>query len=194
MCDRIIPESRYTPVRARFHDLKTIGFIPSGISYRNGVCTIEPMVDLNGGAFPSVGVGMLVVDQDRALLSLRRRAPEVGCWSILGGRVEPFETLETAAVREAFEEAGIDVVIERLLCVTDHIIAVEGVHWVSPAYLGRIMAGVPANREPEKTAQVAWFPLGSLPEPLTVTAQRAISAYLAGAASLASSRVCGDSG
>jgi 8-oxo-dGTP pyrophosphatase MutT (NUDIX family) len=31
-----------------------------------------------------------------------------------------FERLEDCAVREAREEAGIDVVLDRLLCVTDH--------------------------------------------------------------------------
>jgi len=127
---------------------------------------------------PRVGVGVLVIDQDRALLTLRRRPPEVGHWSILGGRVELFETIESCAVREAREEAGIDVVIESLLCVTDHILP-EGAHWVSPAYLGRVIGGEATNREPEAAAALAWFPLGSLPHPMTVTAHRAINAYLA---------------
>ena len=127
---------------------------------------------------PRVGVGVLVIDQDRALLTLRRRPPEVGHWSILGGRVELFETIESCAVREAREEAGIDVIIEGLLCVTDHILP-EGAHWVSPAYLGRIIGGEATNREPEAAAQLAWFPLGGLPHPMTVTAHRAINAYLA---------------
>ena len=112
---------------------------------------------------PRVGVGIMVVDEkgERVLLSLRRRAPEAGSWSILGGRVEPVETLESCAVREAREEAGIEVAIERLLCVTDHIVVAESDHWVSPAYLGRIVAGVAGNAEPEKTLAVAWFPLGA---------------------------------
>jgi hypothetical protein len=37
---------------------------------------------------PRVGVGVLVVDEHgRVLLTLRRRSPEAGCWSILGGRL-----------------------------------------------------------------------------------------------------------
>ena len=132
----------------------------------------------DGDAHPRVGVGVLIIDQNRVLLSLRRRPPEAGCWSILGGRVELFETIESCVIREAREEAGIDVVVDSLLCVTDHIVGAEKVHWVSPAYLGRIVGGVPENREPDKAAQVAWFSLGELPEPMTLTAHRAIAAYL----------------
>ena len=125
---------------------------------------------------PRVGVGILVVDDfDRVLLTLRRRRPEVGAWSILGGRVEPFERLLDCAVREAREEAGVTVEIVRLLCVTDHILPEEDEHWVSPAYLARIREGAPENREPEKTLDVKWFPLSDLPAPLTMTARAAIS-------------------
>lgn len=68
-----------------------------------------------------------------------------------GRRVELFERLEECAVREAREEAGVDVIVERLLCVTDHIVEAESDHWVSPAYLGRIVRGDPINVEPDKT-------------------------------------------
>ena len=121
---------------------------------------------------------MIVDSADQVLLTLRSRPPEAGCWSLLGGRVELFETLESCARREAWEEAGIDITLERLLCVTDHIVASEADHWVSPAYLGRIVSGTPVNREPEKTRIIRWFELGVLPANLTLTARRAIDAYL----------------
>lgn len=127
---------------------------------------------------PQVGVGVLVVDgSGRALLTLRRHPPEAGCWSILGGRVETFEKLEHGAVREAREEAGIDVVLERLLCITDHILPMERQHWVSPAYLGRIVGGEPRNCEPERTAAVQWFEIDDVPANLTLTAYNALHAY-----------------
>ncbi len=128
---------------------------------------------------PRVGVGVLVVDDaGRALLTLRRFPPEAGCWSILGGRLEGYERLEDCAVREAREEAGVEVVLERLLCITDHILPAEEQHWVSPAYLGRIVRGEPENREPDKAAAVEWFDLGKLPAELTLTARNAIAAFL----------------
>jgi 8-oxo-dGTP diphosphatase len=128
---------------------------------------------------PRVGVGVLVLDaQDRALLTLRKRAPEAGYWSILGGRVDFLEKLEHCAVREALEEAGVQVQLVRLLCVTDHVLPEENQHWVAPAYLGRVVSGKVRNCEPDKTQEVKWFALDSLPENLTMTARNAISAYL----------------
>jgi 8-oxo-dGTP diphosphatase len=127
---------------------------------------------------PRVGVGVLLVDETaRVLLTLRRRAPDAGCWSIVGGKVDFLETLEQCAVREAREEVGLEVRIVRLLCVTDHHLPSEGQHWVSPAYLGKILAGEAHNCEPDKTREVSWFPLADLPPNLTITARNAIEAY-----------------
>lgn len=110
-------------------------------------------------------------------MSQRRRPPEAGMWSILGGRLEPFERVEDCARREAREEAGIDVRIERLLCVTDHIVD-DREHWVAPAYLARIVAGVPRNAEPQSATDVRWFSFADLPEALAIPARAAIDAYL----------------
>lgn len=133
---------------------------------------------MRAACVPRVGVGVLLVDtHGRILLSLRRRSPEAGAWSILGGSVEPFERIEECARREAREEAGVEIVLERLLCVTDHILPHENQHWVAPAFAARIVEGVAANKEPEKTAELRWCTLESLPQPLTITAQRAIDVY-----------------
>ncbi len=75
------------------------------------------------GCHPRVGVGVLLVDEHgRVLLTLRKLAPEAGCWSIVGGKLDYLETLQECAVREAREEVGLDVSIEALLCVTDHLL------------------------------------------------------------------------
>jgi len=131
-----------------------------------------------GGTQPRAGVGVLLVDElGRVLLTLRKLPPEADCWSILGGELDFLEALEECAIREAYEEAGVEIVIERLLCVTDHRLPSEGQHWVSPAFLGRIVSGEARNCEPDKTQQVAWFPLDQLPPNLTMTARNAVQAY-----------------
>jgi 8-oxo-dGTP diphosphatase len=129
---------------------------------------------------PKVGVGVLLVDESgRVLLTLRDRPPEAGHWSIVGGKLDFLETLEQCAVRETLEEVGVNIAIDSLLCVTDHCLPAEGQHWVSPAYLARILGGEAKNREPRKTREVRWFPSDHLPPNLTMTAKNAIAAYKA---------------
>jgi len=128
---------------------------------------------------PKVGVGVLLTDpHGRILLTLRKRPPEANHWSIVGGKLDYFEPLETCAVREALEEVGVQIAIERLLCITDHCLPHEGQHWVAPAYLARIVSGTPENREPDKTHEVRWFAPDQLPPNLTMTASNAIRALL----------------
>lgn len=133
---------------------------------------------IENGACPRVGVGVLIVDAlGQVLLTLRKLPPEANCWSIVGGKLDFLESLEACAIREAREEASVEIAIERLLCVTDHRLPAEGQHWVSPAYLGRILSGQVRNCEPHKTCEVRWFPLTDLPPNLTMTARNAIQFY-----------------
>jgi 8-oxo-dGTP diphosphatase len=133
---------------------------------------------VEGAMYPRAGVGVLLVDaQGRVLLTLRKLPPEADCWSIVGGKLDFLEPLEDCAIREAREEVGVEIAIERLLCVTDHRLPSEGQHWVSPAFLGRIVSGEARNCEPQKTRAVSWFTLGELPANLTMTARNAIQAH-----------------
>ena len=46
--------------------------------------------------YPKVGVGAIVLDMEqRVLLQLRNKPPEVDHWSIPGGRVEFMERVQT---------------------------------------------------------------------------------------------------
>lgn len=127
---------------------------------------------------PRVGVGILFVDESgRLLLTLRRRPPEAGSWSIVGGKLDYLEALEQCAIREALEEVGAAISIDSLLCVTDHLLPGEGQHWVSPAFLAHVSSRDTRNCEPDKTQEVRWFPIDALPPNLTITAQNAIQAY-----------------
>jgi 8-oxo-dGTP diphosphatase len=69
---------------------------------------------MHGQATP---IAIAVVEQDdRFLVGLRAAdQPLGGLWEFPGGRLEPGETPEEAAVRECREEAGIDIeVVKRL--------------------------------------------------------------------------------
>lgn len=60
---------------------------------------------------------VIIDDERRVLLVLRGDEPEKGRWSVPGGRCEEGETCAEAAAREAFEETGLRVRIDRELWV-----------------------------------------------------------------------------
>ena len=64
---------------------------------------------------PEVCVGAVVRDGSQLLLIQRGRPPEMGRWSLPGGRVEAGETLAQAVVREVGEETGLPVVCGPLI-------------------------------------------------------------------------------
>ena len=65
---------------------------------------------------PKVAVGTIVRTDDRRLVLVRRAIePGYGLWVFPGGYVDRGEDVTAAAVREAREEAGLDVEIERLV-------------------------------------------------------------------------------
>ncbi|HJR59794.1 MAG TPA: NUDIX hydrolase, partial [Vicinamibacterales bacterium] len=65
---------------------------------------------------PKVAVGTIIRSEDRRLVLVRRAIePGYGLWVFPGGYVDRGEEVTGAAVREAREEAGLDVELERLV-------------------------------------------------------------------------------
>lgn len=71
---------------------------------------------------PIVGVGGLVIENDRVLLIRRGSPPLEGEWSIPGGALEVGEVLAKGVERELTEETGLVVRVLCLLEVFDRII------------------------------------------------------------------------
>lgn len=71
--------------------------------------------------FPIVGVGAVVLLEDRVLLVRRGHAPLEGEWSLPGGVLELGESLEAGLRREIFEETALVVEPLSVLEVFDHI-------------------------------------------------------------------------
>ena len=58
---------------------------------------------------PRVGVGVIVIKDNKILLIKRGVAPSKGLWAIPGGSVELGETLQETAEREIMEETGLTI-------------------------------------------------------------------------------------
>jgi len=136
---------------------------------------------IRGIDYIGVGVGALIVD-DQGRLFLARRGPkaknERGLWEFPGGAVERGERLADALRREIREEYGVEIAVGDLLDVVDHILPEEGQHWVSPAYLCRIVSGTPTILEPDKCAEIAWFAPADVPRDLTVISRENLANYI----------------
>jgi len=113
---------------------------------------------------PLVGLGAIIIEQDRVVLVKRGHPPLSGEWSIPGGVLEVGETIRQAAVREALEETGLAVEVGELLGVYDRIVrdADERTryHYVLIDFLCRRIAGEPHGAG--DAAEARWFTHGEL--------------------------------
>lgn len=70
---------------------------------------------------PRVGSAVLITDGAQVVLGRRGKQPMFGKWVLPGGKIEEFESIDEAAEREANEETGLQVKIERRLGVFEVI-------------------------------------------------------------------------
>jgi 8-oxo-dGTP diphosphatase len=112
---------------------------------------------------PQACVGVVCLRDDEVLLIRRGAPPLKGSWSLPGGRIEWGERAEDAALRELWEETGVEAEIIGLAAVVDGLFG-EGRrpdrHYVLIDYAARWIAGEP--RPGDDAAAAAFHPLQDL--------------------------------
>ncbi|MEW9533947.1 NUDIX domain-containing protein [Microbispora sp. NPDC049125] len=126
---------------------------------------------------PVVDVHLLLMDGDRVLLGRREGTGYAdGEWQIMpSGHLEAGEPVVGTAIREAYEELGIEVEGCEVAHVMHHRNA-GGTARIGLFLTAGAVTGTPVNAEPHKCAELGWFPLDRLPERTVPYARAGIEA------------------
>ncbi|GIV80057.1 NUDIX domain-containing protein [Litorilinea aerophila] len=122
----------------------------------------------------ALGVNVAILHQGRLLLT-RREDFEV--WCLPGGAVDPNESIAQAAVREVWEETGLEVVLTRLVGLYSRPAWHDGHH--NALFVARPIGGE-LRLCPGETIELAYFHPAQLPGDLLPWHRRQIADALAG--------------
>lgn len=135
---------------------------------------------------PGVGVGVMIIKENKILLGLRspdkiKASSELqgqGTWTMPGGKVEFMEKLVDAAKRELEEETSLKATKLDFLCISDDM--TDTAHYVTVGFIARDYTGEVKAMEPETILEWRWFDLNDLPNNLYKPSQKCIEKYKEG--------------
>ena len=115
-------------------------------------------------ARPTVAIIATVFKDSHVLLVRRANPPDAGRWGFPGGKIDFGESIETAAVRELLEEAGIHATAQQVFTAVDAFDCDEyrvlHHHYVLVAVLCSWKSGEPVAGDDALEAR--WFDLNTL--------------------------------
>ena len=126
-----------------------------------------------------IAVHLLLLNEDKILL-LRRHGTgyEDSNYSVVAGHVEGGEQLKTAMIREAKEEAGIEITAADLEIV-GAMHSMTDKEYICFFLMASEWSGQVKNMEPEQCADLTWFPIDALPDNVIPYVREAIENYRA---------------
>ena len=124
---------------------------------------------MNGRFKLVAAIFVLLIKEDKVFLIRRANTGwKDGTYSLIGGHLDGDERATLAAVREAKEEAGVDIDPKNLKFFNiSHLITnTERIHL---SFFTENWQGEARNNEPEKADGADWFPIDNLPAPTTIS-------------------------
>jgi 8-oxo-dGTP diphosphatase len=114
---------------------------------------------------PKVGIGIIIIKDNKVLLGKRKNAHGEGDWAFPGGHLELNESWEDCVKREIKEEVDIKVKNIRFGAVTNDIFEKESKHYITIFMLTDYESEEVKTMEPEKCEYWEWFEWDKLPNP-----------------------------
>lgn len=115
---------------------------------------------MNHQSTAKVGVSNIFVD-DTGRLLLMKRADQChtfpGYWGLVGGFIDPGETPEEAAIREAREEIGVEIQVEHFIGRYYNTPHPNYQNTIALPHYSKIISGTPHPAQPQECSDVKWF-------------------------------------
>jgi len=113
-----------------------------------------------------VGVGVIILKDNKILLGERIGAHGANTWATPGGHLEFGENVDACAKREVLEETGLRINAIENLDYTNDVFASEDKHYITLFVVAHDFDGEVSVKEPNKCKQWQWFDLDNLPDKL----------------------------
>ena len=127
-----------------------------------------------------VAVHLFLLKENKILLLRRLNTGyEDGNYGTVAGHVEGGEQLKTAMIREAKEEAGIEITPANLEVVSV-MHSMTDKEYICFFLKASQWSGEIRNVEPDQCAELTWFPIDDLPPDVIPYVRRAIENYRSG--------------
>ena len=124
---------------------------------------------MNEDKRPRVGLAVILLDKEKALIGQRKNVRGAGLWAFPGGHLEHGEDFEDCARREVLEETGLEIELPdngKVFAAINDLLPDQGKHYIILFMRAKYIGGIPQNKEPERCEGWEWYPWGSLPKPL----------------------------